>query len=173
MVLDGSLELRVDPGQAQRASSSDQASQNSKFAASATRGCATIPAGPVRKSCEHDIAEASLAPDCTLGGEAPLADAGGRLVPAARKCVTKLRAALQLAQKMASVSHACCRCLAQGRCSVNELQCNRELSELSASAQLSACVARACADACTFFSAPGAPSPAAVSDKISFVPDKI
>jgi hypothetical protein len=49
---------------------------------------------------------------------------------------------------------------------VNELQCNRELSELSVSAQISACVARTCSDQCTFFSAPGGvPSPA--------VPDKI
>lgn len=142
------------------AQSADLAWRNTTLAASASRGCAKVPAGPVRASCERDIAEASLAPECTLGGERPLADAGQRLVPAARACAARLRAALDAAQKMASVSHSCCRCLAQGRCAVPELQCNRQLSELSASVELSACVARACAEECAFLREPDPPETA-------------
>lgn len=146
---------------AQAASQREQAAQNSAAAAEAASGCAAVPEGPVRKSCERAVAEASLAPACTLGGAEALADAGGRLVLAARGCVASLRAALEAAQTMARVSHGCCRCLARGRCAVGELQCNRELSELTAGPQLSACVARACSEECAFFTGePAASGPA-------------
>ena len=135
------------------------ASQNAALAAGAARGCASVPAGALRLGCEREVADASLSPDCTLGGAARLADEAGRLVPAARACVTRLRAALEASEQMAAVSHACCQCLAQRRCGVAELQCNRELFALAPGVELSACVARACSDECAFFTGVADPAP--------------
>ena len=132
------------------------ARENSAAAAVAARFCgeAATPrdeqsADPtLRKMCEDEVARVAL-DGCTLEGRMPLRDAHGRVATAASECADSLGQVLARTRTMAGFSLGCCRCLADARCEVSALQCNREMVELSPGDALQSCLEKSCKSSCS------------------------
>jgi hypothetical protein len=109
----------------------------------------------LRRECESAMVEASASERCAI--HARLSDPRGRLTRDAQECVELLRQEISRTARAATLSPACCSCLAESRCSVGASQCKRELADLAPSAALRSCLARSCSDACSF-TAPARPA---------------
>jgi hypothetical protein len=140
-------------GPAERRDASESAAR------AGSRECAVESRGDeaLRKECERAVAEASLGDLCALHSR--LVDAQGRLTRESAACAESLRQAIGRTSRMAALSLSCCSCLEQSHCAVNSNQCRRELGELNPGAQLNACMARSCDNACGF-SRSSEPAPA-------------
>src|SRR5262245_35844803 len=97
----------------------------------------------LRRECEGAVVETSASDRCAI--RARLSDPRGRLTHDAQECVELLRQEISRTSRAATLSPACCSCLAESRCSVGASQCKRELADLSPSAALRACLSRSCA----------------------------
>ncbi len=89
---------------------------------------------------------------------AAMADSQGHLTRDAQECAEVLRQEISRTARAATLSPACCACLAESRCSVGAAQCKRELADLAPSAALRSCLSRSCSDSCSF-AAPARPAP--------------
>jgi hypothetical protein len=138
------------------ARSESVARDNSQAAAVAARFCSAAatpqdehrPDGMLRKMCEDEVARVSL-DGCTLDGRMPLKDADGRVASAGQECAESLGHVLARTQTMAAFSLPCCRCLSSANCSVPQLQCNREVVDLSPSEALQSCLDKSCQSSCS------------------------
>ncbi len=149
------------------------ARDNSKAAADAgLRACAVAARRDdgLRKDCEKAVAEASLGLRCAVASR--LADDQGRLTAQAQGCVESVRAAISRTSRAAAIALDCCKCLGESRCGVPAAQCRRELADLMPGAPLKSCLAKSCAETCSFASPPpaekaqNAPPPERSADKI-------
>lgn len=102
----------------------------------------------LRKECERAVALASASEQCAIRWR--LSDARGRLTPQAQGCAEILREEISRTSLAATLPVECCACLAQSRCTVPSTQCRRELADLTPGAALHSCLAKSCADACSF-----------------------
>jgi hypothetical protein len=146
------FEFAPTPGPVSEAVARD----NSQAAAVAARHCADA-ATPrdehradetLHKMCEDEVARVAL-DGCSLEGRVPLRDAQGRVASAASECADSLGHVLARTRTMAGFSLGCCRCLADARCSVPVLQCNREMVDLSPGEALQSCLDKSCKDSCS------------------------
>ena len=110
----------------------------------------------LRRECESVVVEASASDRCAI--RARLADSQGHLTRDAQECAEVLRQEISRTARAATLSPACCACLAESRCSVGAAQCKRELADLAPSAALRSCLSRSCSDSCSF-AAPARPAP--------------
>jgi len=136
--------IEATSGPAERRDTSESAAR------AGSRECALESRGDeaLRKECERAVAEVSLGDLCSLRSR--LVDSQGRLTRESAACAESLRQAIGRTSRMAALSLSCCSCLEQSHCAVNSNQCRRELGELNPSAQLNACMARSCNNACGF-----------------------
>jgi hypothetical protein len=132
------------------------ARDNSQAAAVAARFCAEAatprdeqrPEPILRKTCEDEVARVAL-DGCSFEGRIPLRDAQGRVAAAAGECADALGQVLARTRTMAGFSLGCCRCLAEARCEVPALQCNREMVDLSPGDALQTCLEKSCKSSCS------------------------